>query len=266
MKNLILTLILTIVTFSNFTFATHLKWKRDEFLLLGRHNVDEIFIKNGSLVTRDVCGTGYHQCSDNKTCCPTGTICVPGGCCNPGYYHCSDNNGCCPNGSKCIPGTHKCDIGCGANPVPCYDGCCFEGEICLRASYCSKGSSPTTHKSVIPPPSETLTSETLTSESSTSKTLTSDTLTSDTLTSDTLTSELPLSTESSTPKPTPTLTSPTVITSSPEVIQTFTTSSPTAITTRPTSLSSTAASLAMEKSSAISIAIILVILVSLNLV
>jgi hypothetical protein len=118
-KNLILTLILIVVTFSNLTFAdAPLKWKGDELFGVFHDGKSYfgIFSNYSSLVERAVCPSGYSECPGTNICCPIGQSCISGNKCSecgPNPVVCDSSQSCCLPGFKC-----------------CKKGCCKEGLLC----------------------------------------------------------------------------------------------------------------------------------------
>jgi len=113
MKYLILTLVLTVVAFSNLTSADY------RLTTIGWIPID---ITNGSsLLPRDPqsssqCPVRYFKCSPYGYCCEIGITCAFGGCCPVGTYECKDSEGgCCYYGMTCKP-NFKCSNSVGANP------------------------------------------------------------------------------------------------------------------------------------------------------
>ncbi|CAG8464597.1 13502_t:CDS:1 [Dentiscutata erythropus] len=123
MKSKFLILILAIIFFSNFIFAStslnlkrnnsrinrtaSLDLKRDDDQINRTSSLnlkrDEKIIRVSSIGQKYTSLTSLMKKSDT---CPSGTNSCSGsyGCCDNDYFCCTDSeSGCCPNGSKCLP-------------------------------------------------------------------------------------------------------------------------------------------------------------------
>ncbi|GES73771.1 hypothetical protein GLOIN_2v50328 [Rhizophagus clarus] len=141
LKNLKSIFIFSILTFSNFTFATApLKLSGGKLFDVFQNETiyaDGIFSNHSTLEeTVFICPAGYFQCQGTDKCCPEPCASICGGslCCKSGYLCCKDGTGCCPIGYHC-----------------CGVYCCMLGQLCIENN-CIEPYLPTSKPTIPPTP------------------------------------------------------------------------------------------------------------------